>query len=243
MLDKLFDLENPVMRFLSDLFDLVVLNIITVLLCIPVVTAVPALTAMHYMALKIARGEQSYIIKPYFKSFKDNLKQSFLIGLGFIAAGLVMYMDWRVIWGAEGLFPSWVRIVFTAAAAIVIMLMLWVIPLQSHFENPIRATLRNSVLMSIGNFPRTLLMVIVWTIPVVLFLASYQLWPIVFMLGLSGPAFVCAKIYSPVFKRYEPEEDEMVSDEMFEMQDEDLEAFSRDLHAAFDAGEDTNDKN
>lgn len=226
MFGKLFDLENPIMRFLSDLFDLMVLNIITVILCIPIVTAVPALTALHYMTLKIARGENSYLFAPYFKSFKQNFKQSFVIGLIFIAAGVVMYMDWRVIWGMQDLFPQAVRVIFMAAVALVVMLMLWVIPLQSHFENPIRVTMRNSIFMSIGNFPRTLAMVVIWAIPVVMLLSSYTLWPLVFMFGVSAPAFACAKIYSPVFKRYEPEEDEITSDEAFEMSDEDLDAFA-----------------
>lgn len=236
MLDKLFDLDNPVMRFLTDLFDLLILNLITIILCIPVVTAVPALTALHYVTLKMARDESSYIIKSYFHSFKDNFKQSFLIGLLFLAAGIIIYMDWRVVWGMQDLFPQALRIVFTAALIVVILLMFWVIPIQAHFENPIRTTLRNSILMSLGNFPRTLLMIVVWIIPVVLVLVSYAAWAVVFMFGLSAPAFVCAKIYSPVFKRFEPEEQETVPDEMFSMDDTDLDALARDLRETF--GED-----
>lgn len=239
MLNKLFDLDNPVMRFLADLFDLLILNLITVVLCLPIVTAVPALTALHYVTLKMARDEHSYIVRPYFQSFARNFKQSFLIGLLFIVAGIIIYMDARVILGMQDLFPQAVRIVFIAALIIVILIMFWVIPLQSHFENPIRATLRNSVLMSIGNFPRTLLMVVVWAIPVALMLVSYTLWPIVFMFGLSAPAFVCAKIYSPVFKRFEPEVEETVPDEMFSMDDSDLDALARDLHETFDNDNDS----
>lgn len=235
MLDKIFDLDNPVMRFLTDLFDLLILNLITLVLCIPVVTAVPALTALHHVTLKMARDEQSYIVKTYFQSFARNFKQAFVIGLLFIAAAIIAYTDWRLIAGMQDLFPQPLRILFMAAVIVVILLLSWTIPLQAHFENPIRGTLRNSMLLSVANFPRTLLMIVIWLIPAALVFVSYAAWAVVFMFGLSAPAFVCAKIYSPVFKRFEPEQEPETADELFSMDDADLDALAKDLHETFDS--------
>lgn len=241
MLNRIFDLDNPVMRALTALFDLLILNLITLVLCIPVVTAVPALTALHYMTLKMARGEMTYLFQPYFKSFAQNFKQSFIIGLIYIAAGVVLYMDWQLVYGNENLFPQAMRILVTAVIIIVVLLFLWVIPLQAHFENPIRVTFRNSVFMSIGNFPRSLAILGIWIVPVLLCLASYAVWPIVFMFGLSGPAFCAAKVYSPVFQRFEPEPEEETPDMLFSMDEADLEQFSKDLNATF--GDEENPQN
>lgn len=237
MLDKLFDLDNPIMRFLSDLFDLMVLNLITLALCVPVVTAVPALTALHYMTLKMARNETTYIVRPYFHSFAQNFRQTLVIGLIYIAAAIVLLLDARLVFAGDSVIPQPMRIVFMALLVIVVLLFAWVIPLEAHFENTIAGTFRNSVLMSLGNFPRTLAMVVIWAIPVVLVLISYQLWPIVFLFGLAGPAYACARIYSPAFRRFEPAEEETVSDEAFEMDEADLDALASDLHATF-GGED-----
>ncbi len=50
-MDKLFNLDSPVMRALNKMADLLWLNVLTVLLCIPVITGGAALTAMHYNLL------------------------------------------------------------------------------------------------------------------------------------------------------------------------------------------------
>lgn len=233
MLDRIFDLDNPVMRALSALFDLMVLNLITLVLCLPVITAVPALTALHYVTLKMARKEDSYIIKPYFKSFASNFRQAFVLGLILLAAALVIYVDISMIWDSANGFPQSMRIVISGLTIMVVMLLSWVIPMQAHFVNTIRGTLRNSVLMALGNFPRTLAIVGIWLIPIIAALLSYALWPILLMFGLSVPALLSAMVYSPAFRRFEPDPEEETADEMFSMDEAGLDAFSRDLHEIY----------
>ena len=67
---KLFDLDSPVMRFLSKMADLMILNILTMICCLPLFTAGAAFTALHYVCLKMVRNEEGYIAKSYFKAFK-----------------------------------------------------------------------------------------------------------------------------------------------------------------------------
>ena len=50
---NLFGQEGPVMRAISDLSTLVFLNILTVIFCIPIVTAGASLTAMHYVIMEM----------------------------------------------------------------------------------------------------------------------------------------------------------------------------------------------
>ena len=64
---KLFNLDSPLMQALNKVADLMWLSILTLFFCIPIITVGPALTALHYMALKIARDEECYITKDYFK--------------------------------------------------------------------------------------------------------------------------------------------------------------------------------
>ena len=44
---RIFDMDSPVMRFLGRLADLMILNLVTLLCCLPVVTIGASLTAMH----------------------------------------------------------------------------------------------------------------------------------------------------------------------------------------------------
>lgn len=78
---RFFDLESPLMRVLNRVADLMILNLLMVVCCIPIITTGAAVTAMHYVLLKMVRGEEGYLIRGFFKSFKANFKQATLIWL------------------------------------------------------------------------------------------------------------------------------------------------------------------
>ena len=75
-------MDSPFMRFLSVLADLMILNFLTILCCIPVVTAGASFTAMHYVLIKMVRNEEGYIAKSFFHAFKQNLGQGIFIWIG-----------------------------------------------------------------------------------------------------------------------------------------------------------------
>ena len=56
-MEKIFDLNNPVWKFIGNLWDFFVLSVLTVLCSLPVVTAGAALTALYYVTLKMASDE------------------------------------------------------------------------------------------------------------------------------------------------------------------------------------------
>ncbi len=78
---RFFDLDSPLMSTLSKLADLIILNILVVICSLPLFTIGASLTAMHYVVLKMVRNEEGYIIKSFFKSFKQNFKQATIIWL------------------------------------------------------------------------------------------------------------------------------------------------------------------
>ena len=66
---NLFEEGSALQRFLGKTADLMILNLVTLLMCIPVITAGAALTGMHYVLLKMVRGEEGYIVRSFFRSF------------------------------------------------------------------------------------------------------------------------------------------------------------------------------
>ncbi|MBQ4303097.1 MAG: YesL family protein, partial [Lachnospiraceae bacterium] len=98
-----FDPDSPLMNGLSRMTDLVLLNLITLAACLPVVTAGASLTAMHYVLLKMVRGEEGYVARDWLKSFKQNFREASLIWLLFLAAGLMALLDiWMAAYGEGG---------------------------------------------------------------------------------------------------------------------------------------------
>mgnify|MGYP000826074887 FL=1 len=62
---KLFNLDSPVMVFLSKVANLMILNVLTIICCIPIFTAGAAITALYYVTIKMARGDDPYICLLY----------------------------------------------------------------------------------------------------------------------------------------------------------------------------------
>ena len=55
-MSKIFDLDSPFMRVLNRVADLMILNLVTLICCLPVVTIGASLTAMHYVLLKMVNS-------------------------------------------------------------------------------------------------------------------------------------------------------------------------------------------
>lgn len=209
---KLFSLDSPVMQFLSKMADLMILNLLTIVCCIPVITGGAAITALYYMTLKIAKGEETYIVKGYFKSFKENFRQATLIWLIVLVISAVLIGD-LLIFNFTDMASKKVLYVLVIAVAIVASItMMYVFPILSRFENTIKNTIKNAFLMSIMNLPRTVLILFFNLISPFLLFVTVEYLPAWFLLGVSIPAYLCSLQFVKIFKKYEPEE-EIVEDE------------------------------
>lgn len=200
---KLFDLDSPLMQGLGKVADLLVLNMLVLLCCIPVVTAGASLTALHYVALKMARNEECYIARGFFKSFKQNFKQATLIWLLMLFVIVVLVVDFLVMNNSGVEFNIVIRVVITVFALFVFCGSIYVFPVLAKFENTIPRTIKNALLMSVMQFPKTILMVIIYMLPLVILWFFAPIAPFAFFFGLSVPAWLSAKLYSKFFKKLE----------------------------------------
>ena len=96
--------NGPIMSFLSKMVDLVVLNLLALIFSIPMITIGTAMTAVHFTALKIHRGE-GHVCRCFFQSFKQSLKQStciWLIFLSYVSISVIFYNIAMQIGGMKG---------------------------------------------------------------------------------------------------------------------------------------------
>lgn len=202
---KLFDLDSPIMRFLSRMADMIILNILMMICCIPIITVGAAFTAMHYVLLKMVRDEEGYLIRGFFKSFVQNFKQATLIWLFMLVVLAVFAGDWMIFRASADTFPQAFVIGVAAVGFIVLMVAVYVFPLLARFDNSIKNTVCNAALLAIGNLPKTLLMIVIYAIPFVAAYFSAYSYMFIFMFGISLPAYGAAWLYSNIFKKFEPQ--------------------------------------
>ena len=202
--------------------DLIILNVIFLLCCVPIVTIGPALTALFYVTLKIVRDEDSYIVKGFFHSFKQNLKQGIIINLIMLATLALLWFDMRIVrTGMAGNLGNIMGILLGVLAIFYMMLFIYIYPVLSKFYNSIKNTFINSILMSIRHLPYTVLMIAVSLSPLLLLLLPEQLafiqsvaLFILFMMGFSLIALINSYFLAKIFDNYIPKE-EMTPDEEF----------------------------
>lgn len=203
---KLFTPESRFMEALSAVTDLMILNLVTAVCCLPVITIGAALTGMHYVLLKMVRREEGYIVRSYFKSFKENFRQATMIWILFLLFLGIFFVD-LYLTGAGGdavlQLPFIVRALLIAGGGYVFFMYLYVFPLLARFHNTVTGTIGSSAKIAAAYLPRTLAMAAVTVLFPLLVCLFAPLLPLFFLFGLSGPGWLCARIYSSIFLKLE----------------------------------------
>lgn len=206
-MNKLFDLDSPLMRFLSRMTDLVFLSFLWFLCCIPVITIGPATAAMYHVTLKLARGEEELKVIPcFFKGFKANFKQGVVFNLIFIVVGVVLALDYLIMSNVEGTAGAVSSGCFLAMGVWMLCTMFYTYPLQAQFFNPIRRTLMNAAILSVRKIFDTVIIFVLNMLPVFAAFYAWQIFirllPLWVLLAPGGIAFLSSKRFVKLFDPY-----------------------------------------
>lgn len=209
---QFFNMEGPVFTFLSKMADLLILNVLFILCSIPIVTIGASLTAMSCVSIKMKDGLEGYIWKTFLTSFRENFKQATVIWAIMVLAAVVLATDLLLVRTSAGTLQHVVQITVYVGILLWIMFLTVVFPLLSRFDNTIRNTMRNAVLLAVGNAPRTLLMsaIIIGSVIATLWNAmtlstGLLLW---LLFGFAVLSWIDASLLYPVFKKIMPPEEE-----------------------------------
>lgn len=216
-MDRLFNMDNKFFVFMGRVADLIILNLLCLLCCIPIVTAGASITAMFYVTLKMVRNEESYIVKSFFKSFKQNFKQATIIHLIMLVTALLLFFDLRIVNQLEGTVGQVLHVIFIAFMLLYLMIFLYIYPVLSKFYNTTRNTFVNSFLMAIRHLPYTILMLVISAIPAAfLFIPNAAVFSSVLMLfillGFATVAYCNSYFFVKIFDNYIPKEEETPKD-------------------------------
>lgn len=201
-MNTLFNMDNGFFRFMGKVCDMILLDILTLILCIPIVTIGPALTALFYVSMKIVRDEEGYVFRSFFKSFRQNFKQGVLLELAVIAAAAVLYVDLVVVnnWMAEN-NSILIRLLFFALIGFTLLSVVtsvYIFPILAKFDNPTKRVLINSVMMAVKHLPNSVFMVIV----VIAAGVSVYIYPIMIFFVIGLAAFINSFVLRRIFDNY-----------------------------------------
>lgn len=204
----MFKLDSPLVNFLNKVADIMILGIVFMIACIPVITAGASFTAAYYMGFKMVKNEETYIIKGFFKAFKENFKQATILWIFVLIIAAVMIADYRIILYSGLAFASWIRIAMVSVTLIAALGAVFVFPLQARFQNTVKHTFKNAFLMALSHLPSAFLLIIIYAVPYLILWLVPQLFPIVFLLGFGGIFYFKSFVLLRVFRKYERVEED-----------------------------------
>lgn len=197
--------DSKFIAVLTRLADLIILNAVFLVTCIPVITAGPALTALYYVAFSLGTEKEKKTVRAYFRAFKANFGPALKLWLIFLIPGAALTVDILLFLS----LPSgavWIFVVLCLLAAFELLIFGYAFPLAGIFENDIRTTLKNAVLLSIVKLPVSILIAAINAFPLFVFLydpttfyASLYIWVGIYF---SAAAFLISKLLRSVLQPF-----------------------------------------
>ena len=204
---RFLDFDNNIMDFIGTICDLILLNLLFIVSCLPVVTIGASVTSLYYVALKIVRNEAPAICGTFWKSFRDNFKVATLIWVIFLMFAGLLAFDY---WASPIFIPAFA--VFMRTVVILLALLffcagMYVFPILSRFICTGKQAVKNSFMMAFAHFPQTLLLVLIYSLCPLICLISSKLFLSVSSLflvcGFSAIALTASIVFDRIFSRYE----------------------------------------
>lgn len=206
MRNRLFDPESQLMKTLTEITDCIFLSLFFFLCALPVISSGASVAALYDAAYRGFRGGEKNSWKRFFRVFRENFKASLLPTLVFLPLLLALVRAVVSLWnGAAAGSMSW-----TAFSALTLLCVLGLgvlsvlFPLLSRFENSFFALLKNTLLLSLANLPRTLVLGLLNALT--LFFCLRFVVPVFFLPALA--ALLGSLLIEPMFRPFMPAEEE-----------------------------------
>lgn len=200
MFRNLLNPENGLMITLAQIADCFFLSLFFFLGCFPLVTAGAAACGLYDAVRRCFREHEPRPWKRFWDTFLRDLKASILPSLLLLAA------VWFGVKGMVGLWngavagavswPVFSGVGFLAVTAAGVLSVLF--PMLSRFDNPLPVLLKNTVLLSLGNIPRTIGLGILNTLTA--WLCARWIFPLLFLPAVS--ALISTYLLEPMFRPY-----------------------------------------
>ena len=150
--------DNVVMRAMGKIADMICLNVLWLICCIPVITIGASTTALYTVMLRLVKDEEGYIFRGFFKAFKSNLRKSTVIWIILLLLGIVWTVDFRVACMIPGTAGVIFSAVFMALGFVLLSVTAYIFPLTARYENSVKDTFKNALILSVAKLPYTVLM-------------------------------------------------------------------------------------
>lgn len=191
--------QSKFYQYMDKFSDFVILNLIWLIMCIPIVTIFPATAAMFSVIRKWIVKKEVHDSSSFFMLFKENLKQGFSIGLVWSLLGTILVTNLIIVQHMNGYLYVFSNFVFCFIFFLYLCTSIYLFPVMVHYKLTWTAVIKTSFLLSISQFIKTILAMLVFILMCFLII----IFPFLFFILFSAAAYMIYLICHKAFEEIE----------------------------------------
>lgn len=200
-----FNWDNKFFAALGKMVDCMALSALWFFCSLPIITLGASTSALYYAIHKSVRGNRGYMSKNFFQAFVKGFKQSTLSWLILLVIQIVLFLDEYITYQTLKAGSAFGTLFYFFLIMIVFSVLwgLYLFPYIARFEDNVKTTLKNSLLMMIIHLPWSLLVLLLFVIAaLVVYFFPILIFLIPALLFLTYDA-----ILERIFRKYMSAED------------------------------------
>lgn len=206
-MERIFSMDEKFFSFITKLSDLLLLNVLFIITCLPILTIGVSLTALYQTTLQLADNTDSYILRNYFSNWKQNWKQGILIWIPSFILLILCILNLSVLpHMPQNLYRTTCLCLQFVLLFFLYGIFLYAFSLPKVYRSSCLNTLRNALFMTFKHLPVTCLCLCISVIPyaLIILLPKITGWILSFfiVIGSSVTAYIHSYILQKVFKKY-----------------------------------------
>lgn len=163
-MNSFFNLDGPFYKWGTEVADVMILSLLWLICSLPIVTIGASTTALFYVFGKKVRKEDPYVVKSFFKSFKENFKQGTILTLILAIMLISSYLYFEIL--ISGVAPMWVKIIGLFFIIQVSFMGLYVFPVLSRFDMTVKNIMISSFMFANKHFVTSIICLILFGVSV-----------------------------------------------------------------------------
>ena len=202
-----FDTDNFLMRFCEKVLDIVTVNLLFVVSCLPIVTIGVAKISLYQTIFEVKSSRRVPVFRTYMRAFKQNLKLGLQLGLLELGIFLISVVDLSLFWGQTSLGFQLIKAICLGILIFLTLVMLASYPIAARYDLTWKEVLQKGLLLVSFNFVWFFLMLaIILLIIMLLYLSGFTLvlgGSAFLLFGFGLLAFCQAGLMEKLFAKYQ----------------------------------------
>lgn len=206
LVKSIFNTDNLFMRICEKILDLVTVNLLFLLSCLPLVTIGIAKISLYETLFEIKGARRVKVTAIYMQAFRKNWKVGLKLGLLELLLVGISLFDLVLFWKQETMLFQMLKATCIGVIIFTSLLFLCIYPLAAKFEMTIKDLLQTGLIMVSLHFPWFFLMIALLAV-IVFFLSSSGFvlllgFTLFVLVGFAALGFLQLPIMETIFNKY-----------------------------------------